>query len=396
MALRSDAIWVAEDSALEDLLAALAVCDRVAIDTEFHGERSYVPQLMLLQIATKDAIYLIDPLAEISLQPIFDLLARPKPLVIGHAVHNDLEIIFLRYNLRLQGVFDTQIAGAFLGHGLQAGLSALLRTVLDVRLPKDGQMSDWSRRPLPERQSVYAANDVRFLLDLHDHMAGELERLGRVRWVDEECASLWAEGRYARDVELAWRRVSGARGLRHPEAGILVELAAERERIAAELDKIPHHVLSDDILLAVCRAKPKDREALSGDRRFRNRQLHRYADRLLDAIARGLNRKVARAPRRPLPVPGADTVAALVMLLVGRIAEEQTLAPQLLLRRKTVLAALATELTDRESLMAALGLNGWRAELLAAPVWGLLTGRRAARCLRRGRALEVTFDDVAS
>lgn len=392
MALRSDAIWVADESGLTAMLEALALSDRVAIDTEFHGERSYIPQLMLLQIATKDAIYLVDPLAEIDLLPVFELLAAPTPLVIGHAVHNDLEIVYLRYGLRLQGVFDTQIAGAFLGHGLQAGLAALLNTVLSVRLPKDGQMSDWSRRPLPPRQSDYAANDVRYLLDLHDFMAGELDRLGRTRWVDEECASLWADGRYVRNSELAWRRVSGARGLRHPQTGILVELAAERDRIAAELDRIPHHVLSDDLLLAVCRAAPTDLESFSGDRRFRNRQLHRYADRLLAAIERGRHRKVERTPRRPLPPPGSDTVAALIMMLVGDIAEREELAPQLLLRRKTLLAALAEDVSSVEAMATTLELSGWRGELLIDPIWGLLSGRRSARCRRRGRTLQVIFE----
>jgi ribonuclease D len=367
------------------------VAERVGIDTEFHGERSYIPRLMLVQVATEEHIYLVDPLANLDLLPVFELLAAPSPLVIGHALHNDLEIVYLRYGLRLKGVFDTQIGGAFLGHGLQAGLATLLRTILDVRLPKDGQMSDWSRRPLPSRQLNYAANDVRHLLEVHDHMSGELERLHRQPWVEQECALLGADGRYERDGETAFRKVSGARGLRHPQTGILVELAAERERIAAELDRIPHHMMSDDLLMALCRAAPKDREALNGDRRFRNRQLHRNADRLLAAIARGRQRKVARPLRRKTAGPGGETVSALVMLLVGRVAEQHNLAPQLLLRRKTVLSALAEDPTDRESMATALGLRGWRAELLANQIWELLNGRCSARCGRDRHGLHVEF-----
>jgi len=382
---------VADEEGLNGLLDDLDKADRVAMDTEFHGERSYIPRLMLLQLATEEAIYLVDPLAKLDLGPVFETLAGPKPLVVGHALHNDLEIVFLRYGLRLQGVFDTQIGGAFLGHGLQAGLATLLRTILNIRLPKDGQMSDWSRRPLPNRQRNYAANDVRHLLAVHDHMAGELNRLQRQPWVDEECALLWADGRYKRDVTNAWRKVSGARGLRHPQTGILVELAAERERIAAELDRIPHHMMSDDLLLALCRAAPRDREALNGDRRFRNRQLHRNSERLLAAIDRGRGLKLERAPRRRTAGPGAETVSALVMLLVGRVAEQHNLAPQLLLRRKTVLSALADDPKDRDAMAEALGLKGWRAELLADAIWGLLSGHVWARCGRDKQGLHVEF-----
>ncbi len=392
MAQYPDPIWVADPDSVDALLEALRQATRVGIDTEFHGERSYVPRLMLLQVATEENIYLVDPLADVDLGPVFELLAAPSPLVIGHALHNDLEIVFLRYGLRLKGVFDTQIGGAFLGHGLQAGLATLLRTILDVRLPKDGQMSDWSRRPLPPRQLNYAANDVRHLLEVHDHMAGELARLHRRPWVDEECALLGADGRYVRDVETAYRKVSGARGLRHPHTGILVELAAERERIAAELDRIPHHMMSDDLLMALCRAAPKKRDALNGDRRFRNRQLHRNADRFLAAIERGRTRKVPRTPRRKTAGPGAETVSALVMLLVGRLSEQHNLAPQLLLRRKTVLSALAEDPVNREAMTTALGLRGWRAELLAGPIWDLLSGHCSARCGRDRHGLHVEFD----
>ena len=136
-------------------------------------------------------------------------------------------------------------------------------------------MSDWSRRPLPDRQLQYAANDVRFLLALHDKMSAALERRGRTTWVTEECARLEDGQRYARDPMDAHRRVSGGRNLRPHEAGILVELAAERDYIAAELDRVPHFVFSDDILVALSRRAPRNINDLAGDRRLRNRQVQR-------------------------------------------------------------------------------------------------------------------------
>lgn len=387
-------IWVDEPGALADLVERLTHAGRVGLDTEFHGERSFYPQLMLVQLATEDAIYLIDPLAELDLKPLFEVLARPQPLVIGHALHNDLEIVFLRYGLLLEGVFDTQIAGSFLGHGLQAGLSNLLRAVLHVRLAKDGQMGDWSRRPLPRRQLSYAADDVRHLLALHDNMQADLQQRGRAGWAAEECAALFAEGRYGRDPMQAWRRVSGARGLKPREAGILVELAAERDRMAAELDRVVHHVLSDDLLIALCRAAPRDHNALHGDRRFRNRTLHRYADRLVAAVVRGSEQPLERPRGRKPPSPGVEAAAALIMMVVGELADREDLAPPLLLRRKDLQRALADGVTSQEELAEALNLRGWRKALLADLVWEMWTGQRAARCVRDEEGPHVAFERV--
>ena len=145
---------------LQALVDALNRADLVGFDTEFHSERTYVPRLMLLQFATHDGIWLVDPLAEIDLKPLVQALRRPDLTVIGHALRNDLRILWLQFNLLPQRVFDTQIAAAFLGHGLQIGLAGLLQTALGVHQPKGDQMADWSKRPLPERMAGYAAGDL--------------------------------------------------------------------------------------------------------------------------------------------------------------------------------------------------------------------------------------------
>ncbi len=392
MAQALDVIWVDSDEALGALIADLDGLSRVAIDTEFHGERSYIPHLMLVQIASEQAIYLVDPLAEIDLQSLFSSLARPELLVIGHALHNDLEIVYRRHGLAVSSVFDTQVAGAFLGHGLQIGLTALVRTLLRVKLAKGSQMSDWSRRPLPDRQLQYAANDVRFLLALHDKMSAALERRGRTTWVSEECARLEDGQRYARDPMDAHRRVSGGRNLRPHEAGILVELAAERDYIAAELDKVPHFVFSDDILVALSRRAPKTIKDMSSDRRLRNRQVQRHADRLLSAIERGRGKPWKRPSGRPPAGAGVEAVAALIMLMVGQIATSESLAPALLLKRKIVQSALQDGDGDRESLLDALALHGWRRALLGDAIWELVDGERAAVCRRDKGGLYVAFE----
>ncbi len=396
MTPKSDPHWVATQAEVTQLIADLAGEERVAIDTEFHGERSYIPHLMLVQIGTETDIWLIDPLADIDLTPLFEFLAQPTPLVIGHALHNDLEIIYLKYGVVMQGVFDTQVAASFLGFGLQIGLTGLLRELADVRLPKGAQMADWSRRPLPERQVVYAANDVRYLPTAHHALAADLETRGRADWVAEECRVLGAASRYARNPRLAYLRVSGFRKLRPIEAGALVELAAERDKLAAECDTVPHFLLSDDVLTTIARAMPTCREDLNGNRRLNNRNVHRYADIWIAAVERGKQSPVARPPARPPITPGMDAASALIMLMVNEVADRESLAPQLLLRRKLVQEALMDTFANREALLQALGLTGWRLALLGDLAWNLLDGRMNVACERDTKgAVGVVFRPVS-
>ncbi|MCO4759940.1 MAG: ribonuclease D [Myxococcales bacterium] len=395
MTPKSDPQWVATQSDLDALIGDLDGVERVALDTEFHGERSYVPHLMLVQVGTEDDIWLVDPLADIDLTPLFEFLAQPVPLVIGHALHNDLEIIYLKYGVLLQGVFDTQIAASFLGYGLQIGLTGLLREIADVRLPKGAQMADWSRRPLPERQWTYAANDVRYLPKIHHVLATDLAARGRTEWVAEECLALGADGRYGRDPQLAYLRVSGYRKLRNVEGGVLVELAAEREHLAAAQDTVPHFLLSDDVLTTLARRMPLAREDLNGNRRLNNRNVHRYADRWIAAVERGKKKPLARPPPRQPTTPGMDAAAALLMLMVNEVADRESLAPQLLLRRKTVQKALLSPHQDKAGLLAALGVSGWRAEQIGGLAWDLLDGRMNVACERDGKGnLGVVFRPV--
>ncbi|MEY3011305.1 MAG: Ribonuclease [Pseudomonadota bacterium] len=386
-------IWIAEPSGVELLLDRIGRADRIAIDTEFHGERSYLPHLMLLQIGFDDAIYLVDPLAGVDVRAIFAAIRDSGAIVIGHALHNDLEIVALGHEIVFSRLFDTQIAAAFLGFGLQIGLANLLRLELKVRLGKGSQMADWSRRPLPERQLAYAADDVRFLLELHDRLGGRLDEMGRLGWVLEECAPLGVRERYGRDPMQCWQRVSGARKLRPKEAGVLVELAAERERIAAELNQVPHFLLSDEALIALARIAPASLADMDGNRRLNHRNIQRFADRWLAAVARGVRKPLETPPGRPPPPPGVEAVAGLVMLLVAELSAREGVAAQLLLRRKNVIEALQQGCTSREELLDRLELHGWRAELLGEPVWSLLDGSTRAR-VRCGSPEELGVDFV--
>ncbi len=383
---------ISTQTQLQELIDALAGADLVGFDTEFHSERTYVPRLMLLQFATRDGLWLVDPLADVDLKPLVQALQRPGLTVIGHALRNDLRILWLQFNLLPERIFDTQIAAAFLGHGLQIGLAGLLQAMLGVHQPKGDQMADWSKRPLPERMVGYAAGDVAHLLPLHALLMDELTRLGRAEWVLEECATLTDSAPYIRDPDAAFLRVAGGRRMDAREAGIVRALAVEREVIAQEEDIVPHFLLPDEMLHTLARVAPVRRSDLENDRRLSHRTVYRHAQRWLDAVARGLAEPHHRPPGRQPPGWELEAVAALMMLLVNDIAVKQNLAPQLLVKREALLNAVREPLDSPDALAAALGLTGWRAELLVEPLWALLNGQVAVRCQRQqSGALHLRF-----
>jgi len=365
--------------ALADAIAAVERAPVVAFDTEFHAERTYWPRLMLLQVATPDGIWLADPLAQ-DLAPLCRAIAAPGKTVVGHALRNDLRILWQAFGVRFDSVFDTQVAGAFLGCGLQVGLGHLVQRLLHVSLTKGEQMADWSQRPLPDNLRRYAAADVAHLIAVADLQRDELEARGRLGWCEEEIRPLCDPTQYDRDPDSAGDRVAGGRKLDARDGGVLYALAALRERMARDDDVVPHFLITDETLIALAKAKPRDVAALRSDRRLQNRAVQRHADRWTAAVAHGLAHPLQRAPSRPPPAPELEGVASLAMLLVGELADREAIAPQLIARREAIVDALRGSPGSEGEFVAACGLEGWRAGLAGPALWRLVSGQSALRC----------------
>jgi ribonuclease D len=374
---------------LRSVVLAVQRSPLVAFDTEFHSERTYKPQLMLVQVATAEGIWLLDPLT-IDLRPLMEAMAGR--LVVGHALKNDLRIVWLNYGLLFPQVFDTQIAASLLGYGLQIGLSGLLLQTLGVHQPKGEQMSDWSQRPLPDKLRGYAAGDVANLLPLYDQLHGRLSERNRLAWLQEECAELAHPERYERDPDEVWLRVSGARKLSPKEAGVLAALAAERERLALEEDMVPHFLMPDDTLLALAKTAPRHKREIEGDRRLQQRGVQRYAARWVEAVERGLKQPIQREASRPPPPAELEPVVSLALLVVGDIAQREAVAQGLLVKRDQLTEALREPRADADALAEAAGLHGWRRDLLAQPLWQLVAGKLGVRC-GPGQPLELRLEE---
>ena len=204
----------------------LANAEFIAVDTEFMRERTYWPRLCLAQVAGPDEAAAIDALAEgIDLSPLDELMANSKVLKVFHAARQDLEIFYLRMNTVPTPLFDTQVAAMVCGHGEAASYESLATKLAKARIDKSSRFTDWSRRPLSERQITYALSDVTHLRIVYEKLRHQLEKSDRLSWIAEEMAVLNDPATYRADPELAWRRLK-PRGASPRLLGILKEVAA--------------------------------------------------------------------------------------------------------------------------------------------------------------------------
>jgi ribonuclease D len=347
---------------------------RVAIDTEFHTERTYAPRLMVVQIAFDDGAVIVDPLAVNDLRELASALA--ETLVVGHALSSDLKIFADRFGMVPTHVFDTQVGAAFLGFGMQISLADLVRDLRNVRLAKSQTVSDWSARPLSERQIEYLVDDVAHLLPMYDTIVERLQAAGRYEWALEESESLGDIERYSSDERRAYMRIPGATRLNRRELAILNEIVKLRDRIASERDLPLKYIMSEDVVAGLATLRPKRIDDLAQLRRLDAGVRRQLGQAILDAVARGEavpDNQLPQKQARPLG-PARDTLASVMGVLVGEIARENDLPQSLLVPRNTLERVAREAPTDRAAFEASLELSPWRVQLVAEPLWRLLSG----------------------
>ena len=365
---------VATPESLEALCGRVREHSRVALDTEFHTERTYAPRLMVVQLAFDDGAAIVDPLAVPDLRAL--LAALSETTVIGHALSSDLKIFADRFDAVPPKVFDTQVAAAFLGYGMQISLADLVRDLRRVKLAKSQTVSDWSSRPLSERQIEYLVDDVAHLLPMYDTLLERLEEKGRLGWVLEESADLGSIDRYRMDERRAFLRIPGAMRMNRRELAILRELVKLRDRVARERDTPLKYVIPDDVIAGLAALRPKALDDLAQLRRLDAGARRNLGAAILEAVARGEavpDDALPEKPQRPLG-QARDTLASVMGVIVGEIARQNELPPSLLVPR-AALERVAREAPDRERFEAALALSPWRYELVGEPLWRLLSGQ---------------------
>ena len=350
-----------------DTLAAAALRfaaePRLALDTEFLRERTYLAELALVQLAGDAAVELVDPLAGISLAPLVELLTQPRPLKVLHAARQDVEVLLPLTGTPLAPLLDTQLAAALLGMPAQIGYADLVARELGATLDKGQSRSDWTRRPLTARQLEYAVADVRWLLPLAARLEERLAARGRLEWLREDCAALADPALYRQEPRDAWRRFKGRETLPPAEQQRLQALAEWREERAQERNLPRGWVLSDEAVRSLARTAPRNETGLRALGAVPPGAFAALAPQLLAVLANAAARPTDGIAQREDARPGADEQARGRRLSerLKALALELELAPEVLATQREL-----RRLARGEALAAVLG--GWRLGVLGAPL----------------------------
>jgi ribonuclease D len=346
----------------------------IAVDTEFMRENTYWPILCLIQVASVEEAAAIDPLAEVDLTPLLDLMvANEDVLKVFHAGGQDLEIIHNLTGKAPYPLFDTQIAAMALGHGEQIGYSNLIESLLGHSLDKGARFTDWSRRPLDKRQIDYAIADVTHLATIFPKMVEKLRRNGRGAWLDEEMERLADPSSFAFEAEDAWKRLKLPS--RNPQVlGRLKAIAAWRESEARSKNLPRGRIIKDDTLSEIVLHPPKVQDDLGKIRGLSaGWRSNDIGARLMGAIAAAKplepDELPDREPRRPGLTKDAALVSDLLKLLLKIRAKEIGVAPKLI-ARSDELEALAAGVRNGLNI-----LSGWRFEQFGHDALELVEGR---------------------
>jgi ribonuclease D len=364
---------VADAAGLDALCTRLRAEPFVAIDTEFMRERTYYPELCVVQLAGAGEVAVVDAQAPgMDLAPLAALLADTAVLKVFHAARQDVEIFLHLFGVVPEPLFDTQVAAMVAGFGDQAGYDSLVASLAGGHIDKAHRFSDWSARPLSPAQVAYAAADVTWLRLVHERLCERLDREGRLSWVGEEMAALAEPSTYRADPETIWERLRPRTNNRRM-LGLLQAAAAWREREAQRVNIPRGRLLKDESLLEVAAVAPDTAEALARVRGVtRGFAEGRSGAGLLAAL-----RAAAALPEDELPKPprGNDgrkpspALVALLKVLLAAKGEEHHVAPKLL-ASSDALERLATE--DAPDVQA---LHGWRREVFGADAEALKAGR---------------------
>ncbi|QIK79807.1 ribonuclease D [Sphingomonas piscis] len=365
---------IATSEELASLVDRLKTQPFIAVDTEFMRENTYWPELCLIQVASTEEAAAIDPLADIDLKPLLDLLVNNEDVLkVFHAGGQDLEIVHNLTGKTPYPLFDTQIAAMALGHGEQIGYSNLIESLLGHSLDKGARFTDWSRRPLDKRQIDYAIADVTHLATVFPKMVEKLRRNGRGAWLDEEMERLADPSSFAFEPEDAWKRLKLPS--RNPAVlGRLKAVAAWRETEARSKNLPRGRIVKDDTLSEIVLHPPKTQDDLGKIRGLSaGWRANDIGARLMATIAASkpleADELPDREPRRPGLTKDGVLISDLLKLLLKIRSKEIGVAARLIARSDDLEALAAGVRKDLNI------LKGWRFDQFGKDALDLVEGR---------------------
>jgi ribonuclease D len=347
---------------LATLCNALSRDSFITVDTEFMRESTYWPDLCLIQLAGSAVNGLIDPMAEgLDLAPFFALMNNEKVLKVFHAARQDIEIMVHRSGVVPHPIFDTQIAAMVCGFGDQVGYEAIVRKLAKAQIDKSSRFTDWSRRPLSDKQLAYALSDVTHLRTVYEKLKAELDKSGRSHWLSEEMDILTNPATYRTEPGDAWQRIK-VRLKSKKQLAVLIAVAAWRENEARDKNVPRSRVIKDDALAEIAIQLPQTREALGQLRALpKGIANSRLGDAILAAVKQGLAADLANLP---MPDNGRDELSdqaqaatEILKLALKVVCEAEGIAPKLVANSADIEAIAADSNADVPL------MHGWRREV---------------------------------
>jgi len=377
--------FIESQDGLQKLVDKINEHKLAGFDLEFIPEKTYFPELCLIQCCVAGEIFLVDPYSfdQDGLNLIWQTICDPEIKCLFHCAEQDLEIIARLSNGTPKNIFDTQIAAAFAGLGFSVGLKKLVAEMLSVQLTKAECFSNWSQRPLSPEQIRYAVADVEHLQSLCDKLHEKLESMGRLEWAGEEfetSAKKASNTGYKRNLDIC--RVKGANRLDRKELAILQELLSFRDQEAQRTNKPLRSVLSDQALLEIATRRASDTKMLKNLRGIREDQLRRYETQILSACQKGLALPSSQWPSWPEARPPSKKqllVGDFLYVILKQMAVNINLPVEYIANRDEVqhfIRSYQEGSMEKPNAKKPRLMEGWRYELAGKKLLQILAGEK--------------------
>jgi len=367
---------------LRQLCSQLRAKPYVIVDTEFLRERTYRPELCLVQIKHEDIIACIDTIAIEDLSDLTELLLDDSIVKVFHAASQDLEIFYLLCKQVPSPLFDTQVAAPLLGYNEQIGYANLVREHLGIELAKTHTRADWTRRPLPDKQIQYALDDVIYLESLYLDMREKLNEQGRLAWLEPEFKDQADPYRYDQPAGDRWKKIRNVQRYKGPTLSVIQHLAKWREIKARETNQPRNWLMKDDVVLSIAQQQPDSVEELTHIRSLDRKTRDRFSQEIVDVVVSAL-----QTPPEPHPPfkrkqkLNAQKLAQLQLLTAWTYQKSADLgiAPTLLAPQKLLEKMVTGDGRD--------ALQGWRDPLVGDDLEALLSGEAQLSASQNGLVL---------
>lgn len=365
---------------LDNFIERISTASWLALDTEFIRGRHYFSKLCLIQIATKDHLACIDPLACDDLSSFADLLYNTNITKVLHAVHQDMDIFYQLFKKIPTPIFDSQVAAAVLGIGNQIGYSNLVAALLEIELDKSQSRTDWAKRPLSTRQLNYAIDDVRYLREIYPMLLDQLQKLNRLDWLMPSFEHSTAITTYQPQPEKMWLKVHGKQSLNAQQLAVLRDLAAWRETTAIKRNLPRRWLMPDSLLVDLARQQPTTTYAIQRLRGTNTKQLRPYHDQWVNCINKAKRLPEAQWPAVKLYQKPNKQQAILIdtlQLVVRYYADKHSISATLIASRK-IIEGMVVEGRSRLS-------EDWRGTLVNKSFTAVIAGKAHVKVDQKGR-----------